>query len=193
MQRCSWVNLKNPAYIAYHDSEWGVPCHDDRAMFELLILEGFQAGLSWECVLNKRESFRKAYDGFDVSRVVQYASQKIDELLANPEIIRNRLKIMASIKNAVVFQMIQKEFGSFDQYIWSFTGGVPVVESYLVRTTSPLSDTISKDLKRRGMHFVGSTIIYSYLQAIGVIDGHAADCDCHRAHREENIYADQER
>lgn len=190
MQRCGWVNLKNPAYIAYHDSEWGVPCHDDRALFELLILEGFQAGLSWECVLNKRENFRRAFDGFIVDRVAQYDSKKVDELLANPEIIRNRLKIVASINNGRVFQAIQKEFRSFDQYIWSFTGGVPVVESYLERTTSPLSDAVSKDLKRRGMRFVGSTIIYSYLQAIGVIDGHAADCDCHRSRRRENIYAD---
>lgn len=190
MQRCGWVNLKNPAYIAYHDSEWGVPCHDDRALFELLILECFQAGLSWECVLNKRENFRRAYDGFDVSRVAEYDSQKVNELLANPEIIRNRLKITASINNSQVFREIQKEFGSFDHYIWSFTDGVSVVESYLVRTTSPLSDRVSKDLKRRGMRFVGSTIIYSYLQAIGVIDGHAADCDCHRSHREEGKYAD---
>lgn len=136
MQRCGWVNLKNPAYIAYHDSEWGVPCHDDRALFELLILECFQAGLSWECVLNKRENFRRAYDSFDVSRVAEYDSQKVNELLANPEIIRNRLKITASINNSQVFREIQKEFGSFDHYIWSFTDGVSVVESYLVRTTS---------------------------------------------------------
>lgn len=175
--RCRWVNLKNPLYIQYHDREWGVPQHDDRVLFELLILEGFQAGLSWECVLNKRERFRQVYDGFDPEKVSRYGEEKIEQLLADSGIIRNRLKVRASVMNAKVFLEIQKEFGSFDAYIWGFTGGETVCESYDIRTTSPLSDQISKDLKRRGMRFVGSTVVYSYLQAIGVIDGHGEECD----------------
>lgn len=183
--RCGWVNMKNPLYIRYHDQEWGVPQHDDRALFELLILEGFQAGLSWECVLNKREHFRRAYDGFDPEKVSRYDEDKIQRLLADPGIIRNRLKVRASVANAKVFLEIQKEFGSFDAYLWGFTGGETVSESYDVRTTSPLSDGISKDLKKRGMRFVGSTVIYSYLQAVGVIDGHGPECGRHKNRRHE--------
>lgn len=178
IRRCGWVNMKNPLYIRYHDEEWGVPQHDDRALFELLVLEGFQAGLSWECVLNKREAFRTAYEGFDVEKVSRFDEEKCLALLENPGIIRNRLKVNASVTNARVFREIQRAFGSFDAYIWGFTGGKAVAEPYTLRTTSPLSDQISRDLKKRGMKFVGSVIIYSYLQAIGVINGHGQECDC---------------
>ena len=177
--RCPWVNLRNPLYVKYHDEEWSVPCHDDRALYELLILECFQAGLSWECVLNKRENFRRAYDGFDAARVAAYGEEKIRELLSDPGLIRNRRKVLASIRNSAVFLDIQAEFGSFDRYIWGFTGdGVPVREECTLRTSSPLSDAVSKDLKQRGMTFVGTTIIYSYLQAIGVLAAHTENCFC---------------
>ena len=179
IHRCKWVNMKNPLYIHYHDAEWGIPQHSDRALFELLILEGFQAGLSWECVLNKRERFRSVYDGFDVEKVSRYGEEKLQELLSDPGIVRNRLKVQASVTNAKAFMQIQSEYGSFDAYIWGFTNGETIYESYDVRTTSPLSDQISKDLKRRGMKFVGSTVIYSYLQAIWVINGHGPECDCY--------------
>ena len=174
--RCFWANPKNPLYIAYHDEEWGMPCHDERLLFEMLILEGFQAGLSWECVLNKREAFREAFDQFDVQKVLKYDESKFAELAANTKIIRNRLKIQASVSNARAFVKIQEEYGSFDKYIWSFTDGKVIYEPCDIRTTSPLSDTVSKDLKKRGMKFVGSTVIYSYLQAIGVINGHLEGC-----------------
>ena len=176
--RCSWVNLKNKKYVCYHDEEWGRPEHDDQKLYELLILESFQAGLSWECVLNKREHFRVAYDGFDIDKVIWYDEEKRQALLSDPGIIRNRLKVKASIKNSVIFKAIQKEYGSFDRYIWSFTDRQVIYEPFTLWVTSPLSDQISKDLKKRGMTFVGSTIIYSYLQAIGVINGHAEDCMC---------------
>lgn len=174
------VNLKNPIYVEYHDKEWGAPCHDDQMLYELLILECFQAGLSWECVLNKRQGFRDAFDGFDIDKVLLYDEKKQAELLMNPSIVRNKLKVKASIGNSVVFKNIQQEFGSFDNYIWGFSDGKVIKEDYALRTTSPLSDKISKDLKKRGMKFVGSTIIYSYLQAIGVINGHGKECDCCR-------------
>ncbi|MBQ8647199.1 MAG: DNA-3-methyladenine glycosylase I [Oscillospiraceae bacterium] len=177
-KRCSWCNLNNPLYVRYHDEEWGRPLHDDQKLYELLILESFQAGLSWECVLNKRENFRAAFDGFDIDRVLAYDAQKLQALQNDPGIIRNRLKIKAAVNNSVVFRAIQKEFGSFSSYIWSFTDHKVVAEPFTVRTTSPLSDVVSKDLKKRGMTLVGSTIVYSYLQAIGVINGHAADCLC---------------
>ncbi|MGN0513928.1 MAG: DNA-3-methyladenine glycosylase I [Lachnospiraceae bacterium] len=177
MNRCKWVNLKNPVYIKYHDEEWSVPTHDEHELYELFILESFQAGLSWECVLNKREFFRKAYDGFDVDKVAAYDETKYQELLSNPKIIRNKLKIKASIKNSIIFKQIQKEFGSFDAYIWGFTGGKTIREAYTERTTSVLSDEISKDLKKRGMTFVGSTIIYSYLQAVGILAAHGSECE----------------
>ena len=178
MNRCKWVNLKNKIYVDYHDNEWGKEEHDDRMLFELLILEGFQAGLSWECVLNKRKYFREAFDKFDYIKISKYDSKKINELLSNQNIIRNKLKINAAITNAKVFIDIQKEFGSFDKYIWSFTKG-KVIKNMddNLKTTSKLSDEISNDLKRRGMKFVGSTIIYSYLQAIGIIDDHELNCD----------------
>ena len=175
-KRCAWANPKNPVYLKYHDEEWGVPLHDDRSLFELLVLEGFQAGLSWECVLNKREAFKEAFDGFDIDTVSRYDTQKFESLLKNQGIVRNKLKIYAAVKNAKIFGDIQKEFGSFDTYIWGFTEGKIIYEDYSLQTTSPISDKISCDLKKRGMSFVGSTIIYSYLQAIGVIYAHGKEC-----------------
>lgn len=175
--RCKWVNINNDLYIKYHDNEWGVPSYDDRYLFEMLILESFQAGLSWECILNKREAFRKCYDNFDCLKVSQYDDKKIDELLNNPLIIRNKLKILASINNAKIFINIQKEWNTFSDYIWHFTNYKQIINNDdLIKTTSELSDKISKDLINRGMKFVGSTIIYSYLQAIGVINDHELKC-----------------
>ena len=179
-KRCQWVNLKNPLYVAYHDIEWGVPVQDDHTLYELLILESFQAGLSWECVLNKRDAFRRAYDDFNPEKVVRYDEQKIASLLADPGLIRNRLKILASIRNSRIFQEIQQEYGSFYAYLKRFAGNDMIVEPYDLQTTSPLSDAISKDLYKRGMRFVGSTIIYSYLQAVGIINGHGTECDFSR-------------
>lgn len=176
VNRCFWANPNNPLYLAYHDEEWGEPCHDERMLFEMLILEGFQAGLSWECVLNKRKAFREAYDNFDVQKVAKYDICKLASLTDNQKIIRNKQKINASVANANAFIKIQEEFGSFDNYIWSFTNKQVIHEPCDLRTTSPLSDMISKDLKKRGMKFVGSTIIYSYLQAIGIINGHLEGC-----------------
>ncbi len=177
--RCAWVNMKNPVYIRYHDEEWGVPEHDDKKLYELLILESFQAGLSWECVLNKRNAFRDAFDGFDIDKVCEYGNEKVAGLMSNASIIRNRRKIDAAISNSRIFKEIQKEYGSFNNYIWGFAGDQTVTEPYTLRTTSPLSDAISADLKKRGMRFVGSTIIYSYLQAIGIISAHGGECDWH--------------
>lgn len=181
MNRCSWADPKDPLYIAYHDTEWGVPSHDDGYLFEMLLLESFQAGLSWACVLHKREAFRKAFDGFDYARIRQYTEEKVEALMQNQGIIRNRRKITATIRNAAVFMDIQTEFGSFSAYIWGFSDGKVVrCDDGVIRATSPLSDAVSKDLKRRGMTFVGSTIIYSYLQAIGVVNDHEPSCDlCH--------------
>ena len=173
--RCKWVNINNPLYIKYHDEEWCEPKHNDKELYELLILESFQAGLSWECILNKRESFRKAYDDFDIDKVINYDENKINELINNKDIIRNKLKINASIKNSIIFKNIQKEYGSFDKYIWSWTNNKVLKIDYNV-TKNDLSDKISNDLKKRGMSFVGTTIIYSYLQAIGVISSHQKDC-----------------
>lgn len=174
IKRCKWVNLNNPIYVSYHDNEWGKVVHDDKLLYELFILETFQAGLSWECILNKREYFRDAYDNFDINLIVKYDESKINELLSNQNIIRNKLKIRASIKNSVVFKNIQKEYKSFNNYIWGFTNNKVIYETD--KTTSELSDKISIDLKSRGMSFVGSTTIYSYLQAIGIINSHEMSC-----------------
>ena len=174
IKRCKWCNLKNELYIKYHDEEWCKPNFEDNYLFEMLILESFQAGLSWECVLNKRNDFREAYDNFDINKVANYNDEKINELLSNEKIIRNKLKIKASINNSKIFKDIQKEHGSFYNYLKTFTKGKIVYE--IDKTTSDLSDNISKDLKKRGMKFVGSTIIYSYLQAIGVINSHDEGC-----------------
>lgn len=177
VKRCKWVNLRNPSYIHYHDNEWGKPHYDDNYFFEMLVLESFQAGLSWECVLNKREAFRKAFDNFDYKRIAEYRQNKLDELAENKDIIRNKLKIKASVSNAIIFMKIQKEYGSFSRYIWNYTDNRQIINNDgIVRATSELSDKISKDLKKRGMQFVGSTIIYSYLQAVGVINDHEPDC-----------------
>ncbi len=173
-RRCSWVNLANPKYVAYHDHKWGVPCHDDGKLFEALLLEMFQAGLSFECVLNKREAFRKAFDGFEPEKIANYDASKLDELMDNREIIRNRKKIEASVTNASVFLRIEEEFGSFSSYLWSWTKGEAIKE--IGKASSPLSDEISSDLRKRGMKFIGTTTIYAYLQAVGVIDSHESDC-----------------
>ena len=174
MNRCKWCNENNSLYIEYHDKEWCIPTHDDNYLFEMLILESFQAGLSWECVLNKRNDFRIAYDNFNIDKIVKYDENKINELLNNDKIIRNKLKIKASINNAKIFKQIQAEFGTFYEYLKSFAGEKTYFE--INKTHSDLSDTISKDLQRRGMKFVGTTIIYSYLQAIGIINSHDKDC-----------------
>lgn len=174
MKRCKWCNLNNNKYIEYHDNEWGIPNFNDNYLFEMLILESFQAGLSWECILNKREYFRKSYDNFDYNKICLYDENKINELLENENIIRNKLKIKASINNAKIFKNIINEYGSFYNYLKIFTKGKIIYEINL--TSSSLSDNISKDLKKRGMKFVGTTIIYSYLQAIGIINSHEKEC-----------------
>lgn len=173
MKRCKWCNIDNPIYVEYHDKEWGIFNFKEQYLYEMLILESFQAGLSWECVLNKRDSFRRAYDGFDIDKVCLYDEGKIEELLNNKEIIRNRLKIKASILNSRIFKQIQDEYGSFGNYLKSFTKDIILYEN---RTKNDLSDQIARDLQKRGMKFVGSTIIYAYLQAIGVIYSHDDDC-----------------
>lgn len=175
MKRCFWVNMKNPLYVAYHDNEWGVPKYDDHELYELLILEMFQAGLSWETILNKRSNFRRAFDNFDVEKVLQYDDKKIEELMHDKGIIRNRSKIVASINNTKVFVDIQKEFGSFANFIWGYTNNSVIYMDSKV-TSNELSDRISKELQKRGMKFVGTVIIYSYLQAIGVINSHDESC-----------------
>ena len=176
--RCGWA--KGEKDILYHDTEWGMPSHDDNYIFEMLILEGFQAGLSWNTILQKRENFRKAFDNFDYKKIAKYDENKLDELLQNEGIIRNRLKIYSAVTNAAAFMKIQKEFGSFSDYIWNFTDNKRIVNNPKtlseVPATSELSDKISKDLKKRGFKFVGSTIIYSFLQAIGIIDDHLVSC-----------------
>ena len=173
-KRCKWCNLKNPRYIDYHDNEWCKINFDDKYLYEMLILESFQAGLSWEWVLNKRESFRKAYDNFDIEKVCSYDEKKVTELLNNKEIIRNKLKINASINNSKIFKEIANEYGTFYNYLKTFTQDKTIYE--IDKTTNNLSDNISKDLQKRGMKFVGSTIIYSYLQAIGIIYSHDKEC-----------------
>lgn len=181
MKRCFWVDEKSEIYKKYHDKEWGIPKYDDRDLFELLILEGFQAGLSWLTVLKKRENFRIAYDKFDVKKVAKYDEKKIAELLANKEIIRSEQKIRASVLNAKIFIQIQNEFGSFANYIWKFTDNKIVYnKTNKIIISNELSDKISKDLKSRGMKYVGTIIIYSYLQAIGVVNDHDRDCFMHK-------------
>ena len=178
--RCRWCNLKNPLYVAYHDEEWGQLRMDDPYLFEMLLLESFQAGLSWECILNKRENFRKAFDGFDPEKISAYAEEKLEALLSDPGIVRNRRKVRAAVENAEIFLQIVKAYGSFRQYLLSFAGDRILVEEHQV--TNALSDAISADLKKRGMKFVGSTIIYAYLQAIGLIDSHEEGCFLYTKH-----------
>lgn len=178
--RCSWVGINKPHYDKYHDEEWGVPVHDDNKHFEMLILEGAQAGLNWETILKKREGYRKAFKNFDPIKVANISDEELESLIQNPEIIRNRLKIFSTRNNAFIFLNIQKEFGSFDKYIWGFVNYTPIINNWSniseAQNTSKISDTISKDLKKRGMKFVGSTIIYAYMQAIGIVDDHLIDC-----------------
>lgn len=190
MERCDWCK-GDELYIKYHDEEWGVPIYEDRKHFEFLVLESAQAGLSWITILRKRENYRLAYDGFDPLKVSQYDEGKITQLLLNQGIIRNRMKIEASINNAQRFLEIQKEFGSFSEYIWGFVGNCPVVGHYVeisqVPARTQLSDEISKDLKRRGFKFVGSIIVYSYLQATGIINDHIDSCFCKHSTRKTYI------
>ena len=180
LKRCRWADPGSELYIAYHDQEWGRPEHDDRKLFEMLILEGFQAGLSWITILKKREAFRKAFDNFEPAVVAAYGSEKLEALMSDPGIVRNRRKIEATIQNAKVFLNIQKEFGSFDRYLWGFTDGQVILNTDdTVRASSELSDRISADLKRRGMKFVGTVILYSFLQAVGVVNDHERGCWCY--------------
>lgn len=172
--RCSWVNPKDPDSIQYHDTEWGIPVHSDRKLFEMLILECFQAGLSWSCILHKREAFRRAFDEFDPEIICSYQTDQVEQLLQDPGIVRNRRKIAAAIVNAKMFLSIQKEWTSFDRYLWHFTDGKIIFETG--KASSPLSDLISRDLQKRGMKFVGTVIIYSYLQAVGIINSHEDGC-----------------
>lgn len=177
---CAWVPKNNAEYRKYHDEEWGVPVHHDFRLFEMLILEGAQAGLSWEIILKKREGYKKAFKNFDVNAVANMTDAELEELMQNPGIIRNRLKIYSARKNAVAFLSIQEEFGSFDKYIWSFVNNEPTINGWdsisQIPTRTDISDKISKDLKKRGMSFVGSTIIYSYMQAVGLVNDHTSDC-----------------
>jgi len=172
--RCCWANPKNERYIRYHDEEWGRPVHDDRKLFEMLVLEYFQAGLSWECILNKREAFKRAFDDFELETVCEYGEEKLRELKENAEIVRNSLKIRAAVTNARIFKKIQEEYGSFDRYLWHWTEGKVICETG--KANSALSDRISADLKKRGMKFVGTTVVYAYLQAVGVVWGHEENC-----------------
>nr|WP_198979894.1 DNA-3-methyladenine glycosylase I [Herbaspirillum sp. ASV7] len=183
LNRCGWVNLNNPLYVHYHDHEWGVPCHDETRLFEMLNLEGAQAGLSWETVLNKRESYRAAFDQWDAEKIARYDERKVAQLLADPGIIRNRLKVAATIGNARAYLKLREELGGLDDYLWAHVDGQPVRNGWKTLADcpakTPLSDAISKDLARRGFKFVGSTIIYAYLQGIGLINDHVQDCHCH--------------
>ena len=177
-KRCQWAQKE--VFHSYHDTEWGVPVHDDRLLFEFLILEGAQAGLSWETILNKRDHYRKVYDGFDPAKIARYTQKKADKLLADPGIVRNRLKVAASIQNAKSFLAVQKEFGSFDAYIWQFVGGKPIKNKWTnikqLPASTPESDAMSKDLKKRGFKFVGTTICYAFMQAVGMVNDHETSC-----------------
>jgi DNA-3-methyladenine glycosylase I len=176
--RCPWA--KGDRYIEYHDTEWGVPVHDDRTLFEFVVLEGAQAGLSWSTILNKRDHYRKAFDKFDARKIAKYQQGKVDALLGDAGIVRNRMKIAAAIGNAKAFLAVQKEFGTFDAYIWQFTGGRPIQNGFRtpkeVPARTPESDAMSKDLQKRGFRFVGSTICYAFMQATGMVNDHLVDC-----------------
>ncbi len=185
MKRCAWARGVSPLYEAYHDTEWGVPVHDDRLLFEFLILEGAQAGLSWATILNKRVRYREVYDGFDPVKVARYDARKLAALLADPGIVRNRLKVQAAVTNARCFLAVQEEFGSFDAYVWGFVGGRPRQNRLRgladLPSTTPESDALSRDLKRRGFKFVGSTICYAFMQAAGLVNDHETSCFRHDA------------
>ncbi|KMT66652.1 DNA-3-methyladenine glycosylase I [Catenovulum maritimum] len=180
MTRCDWA-LASELETKYHDEEWGIPVHDDQKLFEMLILEGAQAGLSWSTILNKREGYRQAFDNFEPNKVAQYSPEKIAELLQNPAIVRNKLKVNATVTNAKLFLQIQQEYGSFNQYIWSFVGHTQIINKWKcmqdVPATSAESDAMSKDLKKRGFKFVGSTICYAYMQAVGMVNDHLTYCE----------------
>ena len=183
MTRCSWCG-DDPLYVAYHDEEWGVPVHDDRHLFEMLTLEGAQAGLSWITILRKREAYRKAFDRFDARKIAGYTSPKLRELMNDAGIVRNRLKIEGTVKNANAFLAVQKEFGSFDRFIWQFVGGAPIVNQLKpgdsIAATTPESNAMSKALKKRGFTFVGSTICYAFMQATGMVNDHVVGCEARR-------------
>lgn len=182
MERCSWVKLDEPIYVKYHDEEWGVPVYDDRKLFEMLCLEGAQAGLSWLTILKRREGYLAAFDQFDAEKIVQYDEEKLEALRNDERIIRNRLKIKSVVTNAESFLAIQKQYGSFSNYIWSFVDGKPMINSWesfgQVPITTEISDRMSKQLKKDGFKFVGSTICYSYMQAVGMVNDHTANCHC---------------
>lgn len=184
MKRCGWVKMTNPIYVDYHDQEWGQPLHDEQALFELLCLESYQAGLSWETVLNKRQAFRSAFFNYDIQKVAAMTDGKLDKLLDNPNIIRHKAKLYATRANAQAFVKVQEEFGSFDHYLWSWVGFTPLdnsVKSFReVPTKNDLSERISKDLKKRGFKFVGPVCVYSYLQAAGLINDHEDSCEWKR-------------
>jgi DNA-3-methyladenine glycosylase I len=176
--RCGWA--RTPLSIAYHDAEWGSPVHDDRTLFEFLILEGAQAGLSWETILKKRDEYRKAFAGFDPAKVARFKAERVQRLLKNPGIVRNRLKVNSAVNNARLFQAVQREFGSFDRYVWSFVGGEPRINAWRalrdIPARTPQSDALSRDLSKRGFKFVGSTICYAFMQAVGMVNDHTVDC-----------------
>ena len=180
LKRCGWANPANPLYLHYHDHDWGVPCHDETTLFEMLNLEGAQAGLSWETILNKRENYRKAFDQWDAKKIARYGDEKVAELLANPGIVRNRLKVAAVIANAKAYLILKKEVGGLDPYLWGWVNGKTIVNHIDDYKHAPpktaLSEQISKDLARRGFKFIGPTIIYAYMQSIGMVDDHSADC-----------------
>jgi DNA-3-methyladenine glycosylase I len=182
--RCKWAEGVSLDYIEYHDKEWGVPVYDDRVQFEFLLLEGAQAGLSWSTILNKREGYRKAFAGFDVEKVARYTRKRIEKLLQDPAIVRNRLKVESAVTNAQAFIAVQEEFGSFSKYIWSFVDGMPIQNRFKkdsdIPATSPESDALSKDLRKRGFRFVGSTIIYAHMQATGLVNDHVTGCFRHQ-------------
>ena len=180
MKRCDWVPTEDDLYTRYHDEEWGVPLHDDKRLFEMLVLEGAQAGLSWSTVLKKRENYRTVFEGFDPEKVSAFDEERVRAILVDPRIIRNRSKIRSAVQNARVFMDIQKEFGSFNEYIWGFVNGTPIKNEFKemkdIPAKTPLSEKISLDLKQRGMNFVGPTIIYAYMQSIGMVNDHQVDC-----------------
>ena len=184
LTRCFWVSLDKPYYVEYHDTEWGVPVHDDQRHFEMLILEGAQAGLSWSTILGKRENYREAFDNFEAAKVATYNKRKVESLLKNPGIVRNRLKVESSVTNAQAFLAVQQEFSSFDAYIWSFVGGKPLQNARKSMKNVPAqtaeSDAMSKDLKRRGFRFIGTTICYAFMQATGMVNDHLVDCFRHK-------------
>ena len=180
LARCSWANLANPLYLAYHDEEWGVPCHDETRLFEMLNLEGAQAGLSWATILNKRENYRAAFDLWDAEKIARYDAAKVAELLANPGIVRNRLKVAATINNAQAYLRLRDEVGGLAPFLWAYVDGTPILNARAsineTPAKTPLSDQLSRDLAKRGFKFVGSTIVYAYMQAIGMVNDHAKDC-----------------